>query len=112
MTNSLVGESMFQDEGASLIIHGGLAFRSDGYSRSEIEITDLRTGESETMVFAGQNRWLIVYQLILLIREHFTPYSVLPDTESAPVDPCPECGGRGGNEDDEGNWCDCVECAV
>lgn len=110
MLGGLAGESMFREDGTSLVIHGGLALRTDGRSRSEIEITDLRTGESETMVFAGQNRWLIVHQLILLIREHFAPYSLPGNDDIDTSDHCANCSGLGMYEDEEGNWPDCNEC--
>lgn len=109
MPGHLVGESMFRDTETSLIVHGGLALRSDGQSRSEIEITDFQTGHTETMTFTG-SRWMLVYQLILLIREQFSAYALVDEGDDEPGDPCPQCDGLGMYEDAEGNWPDCELC--
>lgn len=113
MSSELVGESMFRVDGdTSVIIYGGLNLRSDGKQRSEIEVTDLRTGTSETMTFTGGNRWLIVHQLILLIREQFSTHSVEGEAQSESFERCDVCVGLGMIEDDEGNWIDCKVCTL
>lgn len=106
----LFGNATLIDSDNAVMLGGGLALLSDGQSRSEIVVKDPESGQEERLVFRGGNRWIPVFHLIQVIRELYQS-DELEFHSTSSNEPCAVCGGRRGNEDEEGNWKSCPVCS-
>lgn len=110
MGHTLSGRALLVDDDNAVMLGGGLALLSDGQSRSEIIITDPKSGREERLIFTVGTTWVPVYHLIQVIRELFDAESLEVHVSSDDDTPCAVCNGTGMYEDEDGNWRDCSQC--
>lgn len=106
---SMVGHSQFFDENYQVVLNNGFYLKTIR-GEATIGITGDQAKSSDHPIHTENVMCVWLVKTMMAMLRDRAGVTVIEEIRRFQGVVCPDCGGQGGNDDDDGNWVICPNC--